>query len=131
MVTISDRGPLFEASDLRMRGTTPPPGPATGERFRDVEMPTALLKDLVATTGQPKSATSREIERYVLGTGETADRPVRVIVDSSLKQRIDTADRDRMLVRVYDLNDPRSADVRSLVGLPPGNERAFLLTVRP
>ena len=131
MVTINDRGPLFEASDLRMRGTTPPPGPATGERFRDVEMPTALLKDLVATTGQPKSATAREIERHVLGTGETADRPIRVIVNSSLKQRIDTADRDRMLVRVYDLDDPRSADVRSLVGLPPANERAFLLTVRP
>src|SRR5918994_3871754 len=92
MVTINDRGPLFEASDLRMRGTTPPPGPATGERFRDVDMPTALLKDLVATTGQPKSATAREIERYLLGTGETADRPIRVIVDSSLRQRIDAAD---------------------------------------
>ncbi len=131
MVTIKDRGPLFEASDLRMRGTTPPPGPATGERFRDVEMPTALLKDLVATTGQPKSATAREIERHVLGTGETADRPIRVIVDSSLKQRIDTDDRDRMLVRVYDLGDPRSAEVRNLVSLPPANERAFLLTVRP
>jgi hypothetical protein len=131
MVTINDRGPLFEASDLRMRGTPPPPGPATGERFRDVEMPTALLKDLVATTGQPKSATSREIERYVLGGGGTADRPVRVVVDTALKQRLDTADRDRMLVRVYDLGDPRSADVRSLVGLPPGNERALLLTIKP
>jgi hypothetical protein len=131
MVTISDRGPLFEASDLRMRGTTPPPGPVTGERFRDVEMPTALLKDLVAMTGQPKSATAREIERHVLGTGETTDRPIRLIVDSSLKQRIETDDRDRMLVRVYDLGDPRSADVRNLVGLPSANERAFLLTVRP
>jgi hypothetical protein len=130
MVTINDRAPLFEASDLRMRGTTPP-GPVTGERFRDVEMPTALLKDLVATTGQPKGATSREIERYVLGTGETTDRPVRVIVDSSLKQRIDTADRDRMLVRIYDLNDQRSADIRSLAGMSPGNDRAFLLTIRP
>ena len=30
MVTIGDRGPLFEASDLRMRGTTPPPGPVAG-----------------------------------------------------------------------------------------------------
>ena len=131
MVTISDRGALFEASDLRMRGTTPPPGPVTGERFRDVEMPTALLKDLVAMTGQPKSATAREIERHVLGTGETTDRPIRLIVDSSLKQRIETDDRDRMLVRVYDLGDPRSADVRNLVGLPSANERAFLLTVRP
>jgi len=131
MVTINDRGPLFEASDLRMRGTTPPPGPPTGERFRDVEMPTALLKDLVATTGQANSATARELERYVLGAGETADRPIRVIVDSSLRQRIDAADRDRMPVRVYDLNDPRSADIRRLVGLPAANERAYFLTVRP
>jgi hypothetical protein len=131
MVTINDRGPLFEASDLRMRGTTPPPGPVTGERFRDIEMPTALLRDLVATTGQPKSAASSEIERHILGGGVSADRPVRVIVDSSLRQRIDAADRDRMPVRVYDLNDPRSADIRRLVGLPPANERAYLLTVRP
>jgi hypothetical protein len=131
MVTLGDRGPLFEASDLRMRGTTPPPGPVTAERFRDVEMPTALLKDLVATTGQPTSTTAREIERHVLGTGETADRPIRVIVDSALKQRIDTDNRDRMLVRIYDLADPRSADVRNLVGLLPANERAFLLTIRP
>jgi hypothetical protein len=131
MVTINDRSPLFEASDLRMRGTTPPPGPVTGERFRDVEMPTGLLRDLVATTGPPKSAASSEIERHVLGAGVTADRPVRVIVDSALRQRIDTADRDRMPVRVYDLNDPRSADIRRLVGLPPANERAYLLTVRP
>jgi hypothetical protein len=103
----------------------------TGERFRDIEMPTALLRDLVATTGQSKSAASSEIERHILGAGVTADRPVRVIVDSSLRQRIDAADRDRMPVRVYDLNDPRSADIRRLVGLPPASERAYLLTVRP
>jgi len=130
MVTINDRDPLFEASDLRMRGTMPP-GPVVGERFRDIEMPTSLLKDLLATTGQAKSATSSEVERYVLGAGQTADHPIQVIVDSSLKQRLDASDRDRMLVRVYDLNDPRSANVKSLVGLPPGNKRAFLLTIRP
>ena len=130
MVTINDRDPLFEASDLRMRGTTPP-GPVVGERFRDIEMPTSLLKDLLATTGQAKSATSSEVERYVLGAGQTADHPIQVIVDSSLKQRLDASDRDRMPVRVYDLNDPRSANVKSLVGLPPGNKRAFLLTVKP
>jgi hypothetical protein len=129
MVTINDRGPLFEASDLRMRGTAP--GPATDQRFRDVEVPTGLLKDLVAT-GQPRGATSREIERYVLGTGETTARPVRVIVDSALKQRLETAAGDRTLVRVYDLNDPRSADVKSLVGVPPNdNGRTFLLTIKP
>jgi hypothetical protein len=130
MVTINDRDPLFEASDLRMRGTTPP-GPVIGERFRDIEMPTGLLKDLLATAGQAGSAPSREVERYLLGAGQTADHPIQVIVDSSLKQRLDVSDRDRMPVRVYDLNDPRSANVKSLVGLPLGNKRAFLLTVKP
>jgi hypothetical protein len=128
MVTIGDRGPLFEASDLRMRGTTP--GPTSDQRFRDIEMPTGLLKDLVAT-GQPKAEASREIERYVLGPGGTTARPVRLIVDSALRQRLETADRERTPVRIYDLSDPRSADVRNLVGLPAGNESAFLLTVRP
>jgi hypothetical protein len=130
MVTINDRSALFEPSDLRMRGTTPP-APVVGERFRDIEMPVSLLKDLVATTGQARSATSSEVERYVLGPGQTADHPIQMIVDTSLKQRLDATDRDQMPVRVYDLNDPRSANVKSLVGLPPGNKRAFLLTVRP
>ena len=103
----------------------------TGERFRDVEMPTALLKELVSTTGQPTSAMRSEIERHILAICEATDRPIRVLVDFSLKQRIDTADRDRMLVRVYDLNDQRSADIRRLPGLPSGNERAYLITVRP
>jgi hypothetical protein len=129
MVTINDRGALFEASDLRMRGSTP--APASDQRFRDIEMPTGLLKDLIAT-GQPKAAASREIERYVLGAGETTARPVRLIVDAALKQRLEAADGDRTLVRVYDLNDPRSADVRKLVGVPPDdNGRTFLLTVKP
>jgi hypothetical protein len=128
MVTIGDRSPLFEASDLRMRGTAP--APAADQRFRDVEVPTALLRELVAT-GQPKAAVTREIERYVLGPGATGDRPLRVIVDSALKQRLETAGGDQTPVRVYDLTDPRSAEIRNLVGLPRNNERAFLLTIRP
>lgn len=128
MVTINDRGPLFEASDLRMRGTAPVP--PSDQRFRDVEIPTGLLRDLVATA-QPKAAASREIERYVLGSDTKVDRPVRIIIDATLKQRLETADRDRTPVRIYDLSDPRSADVRNLVGVPATNEHAFLLTVRP
>src|SRR5262249_49326202 len=129
MVTINDRNPLFEASDLRMRGTAP--APASDQRFRDVEMPTGLLKDLVGATGQPKEATAREIERYVPGAGGTADRPVRVIIDSALKQRLETADRDRTPVRVYDLREPRAADIRTVVGSLPDGARAYLLTVKP
>ena len=128
-VTINDRGPLFEASDIRMRGTTPPP-PVVGERFRDVEMPTALLRDLVATTGQAKGAAAREIERYVLGPGGPAG-PLHVIVDTALKPTLERTASERTLVRIYDLNDPRSANVKSLIGLPPGNQRSYLVTLKP
>jgi len=34
-------------------------------------------------------------------------------------------------VRIYDLKDPRAADIRRLIDLSPGSERAYLLTVRP
>ena len=46
MVTINDRNPLFEPSDVRMRGPGPQPGPVVEQRFRDVEVPTSILKGL-------------------------------------------------------------------------------------
>jgi len=44
--------------------TGPPPSPAD-LRFRDVEVPTGILRNLVATAGQPAVAAPREIEAYL------------------------------------------------------------------
>ena len=49
MVSFADRTPLFESSDIRMRGAGAQQGAAADQRFRDVEMPTRLLRNLVAT----------------------------------------------------------------------------------
>jgi hypothetical protein len=130
MVTINDRNPLFEPSDVRMRGPGPPPGPVVEQRFHDVEVPTSILKGLLAAAAAPRSAASREIEPYLSMSGD--GRPAHVIVDSALKAKIDaSADGERMLVRIYDLEDPRAADIRPLVGPLPKGRRIYLLTLKP
>jgi len=130
MVTINDRNPLFEPSDVRMRGPGPQPGPVVEQRFHDVEVPTSILKGLVAAAASPRSVASREIEPYLSMSGD--GRPAHVIVDSALKAKIDaSAGSERMLVRIYDLEDPRAADIRPLVGPLPKGRRIYLLTLKP
>ena len=130
MVTINDRNALFEPSDVRMRGPGPQPGPVVEQRFHDVEVPTSILKGLLAAAAAPRSAASREIEPYLSMSGD--GRPVHVIVDSALKAKIDASgDAERMLVRIYDLEDPRTADIRPLVGQLPKGRRIYLLTLKP
>jgi hypothetical protein len=130
MATFRDRTPLFEASDIRMRGTGPQPSPAD-LRFRDVEVPIGILRNLVATSGQPAGAASREIEAYLPTAAGSGKEPVRVIVDSALKERAEADSRDRMAVRMYDLRDPRAADIRSMVAGLPDDARTYLLTLKP
>jgi hypothetical protein len=36
-----------------------------------------------------------------------------------------------MLVRIYDLEDPRATDIRPLVGPLPKGRRIYLLTLKP
>ena len=129
MVTIADRNPLFESSDIRMRGTGQQQVPPSDQRFRDVEVPTSLLRAILAAAdGSAQAAAVREIEPYL----PNAKQPLYVIVDSTLRQRLDTdAGRDRLSVRLYDLNDPRTSDIRSLVGTVPEGRHAYLVTVKP
>lgn len=130
MVTINDRSPLFEASDLRMRGTTP--APATDQRFRDVEVPVNILKSVLSSTAAPSTGAVREIEPYLPAPGDATRRPIRLVVDTALREKVDASqDRDRFPVRIYDLRDPRGADIRTVVGPLPDGVRAYLLTVKP
>jgi hypothetical protein len=85
---------------------------------------------LVAAAASPRSVASREIEPYLSMSGD--GRPAHVIVDSALKAKIDaSAGSERMLVRIYDLEDPRAADIRPLVGPLPKSRRIYLLTLKP
>ena len=130
MATIADRNALFEPSDIRMRGPGQQPGPVVEQRFRDVEVPTSILKGLLAATAAPRREASREIEPYLALGGD--GRPSHVIVDNALRAKIEAGgSAERMLVRIYDLEDPRAADIRPLVGSLPKGRRIYLLTLKP
>ena len=132
MVTINDRGPLFEASDIRMRGTTPPQGDASEQRFRDIEVPTAVLKTLLAKAAAPSGGGAPEIEPYLPKPSHAIDHSMRVIVDAALKDKLEANEgRPQMMVRLYDLKDPRAANIRGVAGPLPDGERLYLLTVKP
>ena len=38
---------------------------------------------------------------------------------------------ERLWVRIYDLDDPRSSNIRSVVGPIPAGKQPYLLSVRP
>jgi hypothetical protein len=123
LATISDRNALFEPSDIRLRGADRRPS-RDDLRFRDVEVPTGILKDL--------STAPREIEPYLPNAAEGAGSPLRVLLDVALKQRIETANAIGLMpVRIYNLEDPRAADIRKLVEIPPTAGRTYLLTMKP
>src|SRR5262249_47281808 len=86
LATFTDRTALFEPSDSRVRGGGQPPSP-TDQRFRDVDIPLPVLKALVATAAQPSIAASRDIEAYLPAGADAGKAPVRVIVDSALKDK--------------------------------------------
>jgi hypothetical protein len=131
LATFSDRTPLFEASDTRVRGTAPQP-PAADQRFHDVEIPTSILSNLIATAGRPTGAASRDIESYLPAVADNGKGPLRIVIDSALKDRIEGSERrESQPVRVYDLKDPRTADIRRAIPGVPTDTRAYLLTLRP
>ena len=115
-----------------MRGAGAQQGATADQRFHDVEVPTGLLKNLVATAGQPTSAAARQIEAYLPKAADGGAGPVRIIIDSALKEKFEAGDgRDRVAVRIYDLKDPRAADIRSAITNVSSAARTYLLTVKP
>jgi hypothetical protein len=131
MATIGDRDALFEPSDVRTRGPGPQPPAPTDLRFRDVEVPTAVLRDLVKATKDGSGTDAlRSLMPYLPKTTTGAAQPPRIVLDAALQQRIEAATTERLPVRIYDLADPRAADIRKLLGAT-AEGRAWLLTLKP
>jgi hypothetical protein len=130
MASIGDRSALFEPSDVRMRGPFPPP-PSADQRFHDVEVPTALLRELVKAADLGAGADAvRALKPYLPAAGPGRPTEPHIVLDAALRQRIASATADRFPVRIYDLDDPRSADVRKLLGAT-ADGRTLLLTLKP
>ncbi len=130
MVTFADRTPLFESSDIRIRGGGTPQVTPGDQRFRDIDLPTAALRSLMGAAGPAQAAASKEIAALLPSTA-AGNGPLRFIVDDALKSRIEVSNSPTMPLRLYDLSDPRSVDIRRLMPNPSDNVRIYLLTTKP
>jgi len=133
MATIGDRSAFFESSDVRMRGAQSAPASASRFRFRDVDMSINVVQQLQAIAdGKPATIAPQELRGLLEPSRGSDNRPLSIVMDAALIGRIAAAgNRNRMAIRVYDLNDPRSADVRSKIPSLPEAPRTFFLTFKP
>jgi hypothetical protein len=133
MVMVADRTPLFESSDARVRGGTPQPPPPADLRFRDILVPLAPLHQLVGSDATAQAAAAREIAALLPATTPPAGSggAIRLVVDAALKQKIETSIGASLPVRIYDLADPRSAEIRRLMPSSADDRQTWLLTTRP
>jgi hypothetical protein len=95
-------------------------------------MPVNVLKSVLSAAATPSAAVAREIDPYLPALGDARGQPVRVVVDAALREKVDALQAgDRVPVRIYDLRDPRAADIRPVIGSLPDSGRVYLLTVKP
>ena len=66
------------------------------------------------------------------GANETGGTPPNVVVDVALSPKVAAAgDRKQFTVRIYNLEDPRNADVRAALEPLPTIGRTYFLTIKP
>jgi hypothetical protein len=161
MVTIEDRSVLSEGArrtrGLREPGAIQPQAPSpnasvrpqreagvapsypsVGEmlaesRFRDIDIPTALLRNAITSTSAHKENVERsELMNYLRAQNDAFDDQARILIDSALADSLSKKpdERNSIQVRVYDLDDSRAVNIRSKIKLPQADAHFILLTLR-
>jgi hypothetical protein len=128
MVTMDDR------AAPRVRSLGPQTQPSPEGAYRDADIPADLLRRVIAagTSGGERSIAGAELAPFLpTSTAIPGGRP-RLLIDSAIANRL-AADRSarNIPVRIYDLADARSAEIRRRVSAPPGEGPSFLLTLKP
>lgn len=131
MVTIDDRGAL---SPNRMRSLGNQPTASTENLFRDIDIPGDLMRRAVVnSSGADRTAIASELMSYLPLPANPATRRVQILIDSTLTERLFGEWRTRAVLplRVYDLDDARTAAIRSAIRTQAADGAMILLTVRP
>jgi hypothetical protein len=141
MVTIEDRSVLAEGA-RRTRGIQPQaPGPYTslGEkpaesRYRDIDIPTALLRKTITGASVHKGDVERtELMNYLHAQNGAFNNRAGILIDSALVESLSGKpdERNSIRVRVYDLDDLRAANIRSKIKPLRADGHFILLTLKP
>jgi len=135
MVTVEDRSVLAEGV-RRTRGLQPP-GPPTSSgresvkhRFRDINVPTALLQRAIRSSANDEGAAEHpELMSFLHAQNDTYNDQARILIDSALADSLQGATEGVTKIRVYDLDDPRDANIRSAIRPPPEEGHFLFLSV--
>jgi len=140
MVTIEDRS-VFAEGARRTRGIQPQaPGPYTSlgkpaeSRYRDIDIPTALLRKAITGVSAHKGDVEHtELMNYLHAQNGTLDNRAGILIDSALAESLSGKpdERNSIRVRVYDLDDLRAANIRSKIKPLQGDGHFILLTLKP
>jgi hypothetical protein len=140
MVTIEDRSVLLEGSGYRTRGRqqqdlipNAPSTPKPENHFRDVEVPTVLLRRaLNGASIDKQSSEHSELMTSLRAQNQSLDSQALILIDSLLAESIsETApERSSTQIRVYDLDDPSALAIRRKIRTLPAGAQAILLTLR-
>ena len=105
----------------------------TESRFRDVEVPTALLRRAINGASTDKGELEySELMSYLRAKGISFDGQTRIVIDYALADSVseNLPERASIQIRAYDLDDPQAATIRSKIRTLPANAQAVLLTPR-
>lgn len=129
MVTIDDRSALSEEARVT-RGIS---ANRTESRFRDIDVPTTLLRRAVTSASANKGGVEySELMSYLRAQNKAFDNRARILIDSALADSVFAKpdERNNIRVRVYDLGDPRAANIRSKIKTLQPDAHFILLTLR-
>lgn len=135
MVRVEDRS-LLADRPRRTRGLQPP-SPQTpslqesvGGRFRDVKVPTVLLQRAITSASNNKgSAEYAELIDFLHAQNGAYNNDARILIDSALADRVLGSTEGFTEVRVYDLDDPWAAEIRSKIEPRPQGGHFLFLSV--
>lgn len=129
MVTIEDRSVLSEGA-RRTRG--PVSEKPAESRYRDIDIPTTLLRNAINSISGRGNLERSELMNY-LREQDAFNNQARILIDSALADSLSKIldEHNSIQVRVYDLDDPRAVPMRSKIKKLPAGAHFRLLTLKP
>jgi hypothetical protein len=138
MINIEDRSTLSEGARRTRGPQAPTPSTSSSEkpsesRYRDVEVPTALLRRAITNASTNKGGIEHsELMNYLRAQNDAFDNRAQILIDSALANSVseNVPERTSTQIRAYDLDDPRAVNIRTTIKTLKADTHAILLTLR-
>jgi len=101
-------------------------------RFRDINIPTALLRNAITSASNNKGGVERsQLMNYLRAQNDAFDARARILIDSALAESLSgKPDGNSIPVRVYDLDDLRAVPIRRQIEPLQTDAHFILLTLK-